>query len=50
MIEDPESDEKKKPYILELKEEGHQVAAIASIGLIHSWNPDCINDQLYQYY
>lgn len=50
MIDDPEADEKKPSYILELREEGHQIAAVASVGLINSWNPDCINEHLYQYF
>ena len=50
MVDDPEADEKKPSYIHELREEGQQIAAVASIGLINSWNPDCINDQLYHYF
>ena len=50
MIDDPEADDKKPPYVLELRDEGQQIAAVASIGLINSWNPECINEQLYKYF
>jgi hypothetical protein len=36
MIDDPDTEEKKDPWIFKVKEEG-QIAAVASLGILNSW-------------
>jgi len=49
MLEDEEEEEKKSWVILLKDKEEWQIAAVASLGLLCSWNSDTVNDILMPY-